>query len=81
MKVVPQLHCTHITSLFAHIDLVLGRGDLPAYCLDYVATTLNAPLYYVMGNHAYDLWTGGAKQRGSMVAWTSMGGWWSRAVC
>src|SRR5688572_6904842 len=33
------------------VDLVLSCGDLPDYYLDYVATTLRAPLYGVHGNH------------------------------
>lgn len=38
---------------FPKIDLIFGCGDLPNYYLDYSASTLNAPLYYVNGNHNY----------------------------
>jgi Icc-related predicted phosphoesterase len=32
-------------------ELLLGCGDLPAYYLDYLVSTLNVPLYAVHGNH------------------------------
>ncbi|MCA1647583.1 MAG: metallophosphoesterase [Chloroflexi bacterium] len=32
-------------------DLILGAGDLPAYYLDYLVSTLDAPLYAIHGNH------------------------------
>ena len=33
------------------IHLILSCGDLPPYYLEYLVTSLNAPLYYVPGNH------------------------------
>lgn len=33
------------------IDLILACGDLPPYYLEYLVNSLNAPLYYVLGNH------------------------------
>jgi Icc-related predicted phosphoesterase len=32
-------------------DLILSCGDLPAYYLDYLVSTLDVPLYAVHGNH------------------------------
>jgi len=32
-------------------DLLIACGDLPAYYLDYLVSTLNVPLYAVHGNH------------------------------
>jgi hypothetical protein len=32
-------------------DLILSCGDLPAYYLDYLVSTLNVPMYAVHGNH------------------------------
>ena len=32
-------------------DLLLSCGDLPAYYLDYLVSTLNVPLYAIHGNH------------------------------
>jgi hypothetical protein len=37
---------------FPDIGLVLGCGDLPAYYLEFIVSIFDAPLYYVMGNHA-----------------------------
>ncbi|HPG19135.1 MAG TPA: hypothetical protein PLG58_00925, partial [Flexilinea sp.] len=36
---------------FPAVDLIVSCGDLPMSYLDYAATTLNAPLYFVLGNH------------------------------
>lgn len=36
---------------FGGVDLVLSCGDLPAYYLDFVVSTLDVPLYGVRGNH------------------------------
>jgi len=36
------------------IDLVLSAGDLPPEYLDFLATTLGAPVVYVRGNHDGD---------------------------
>ena len=33
------------------IDLILGCGDLPYYYLEYQVTMLDAPLFFVHGNH------------------------------
>ncbi len=34
------------------IDLVLIAGDLPGHYIEFVATKVKAPVYYVTGNHA-----------------------------
>jgi Icc-related predicted phosphoesterase len=36
---------------FHDVELILGCGDLPYAYLEYLLTMLNAPLYYVPGNH------------------------------
>jgi Icc-related predicted phosphoesterase len=41
--------CT--TRVHTQPDLLLSCGDLPAYYLDYLVSTLNVPLYAVHGNH------------------------------
>ncbi len=50
-KVVPQLYGESVTGVVGKVDLVISCGDLPPYYLDYLATTLHAPFYYVLGNH------------------------------
>jgi len=53
--VAPQVYDANIKSRFADVDLVLSCGDLPHYYMEYVATMLHVPLYYVMGNHGREL--------------------------
>lgn len=38
---------------FRDIDLMISCGDLKASYLSYLVTMINAPLYYVHGNHDY----------------------------
>ncbi len=49
--VVDSLYGPGLAAVTGHIDLVLGCGDLPYYYLEYLLTVLNAPLFYVHGNH------------------------------
>jgi Icc-related predicted phosphoesterase len=43
---------------------VLGCGDLPHYYLEFIVSMLNAPLYYVMGNHGFEVeYANGGVQR------------------
>jgi Icc-related predicted phosphoesterase len=62
-KVVSFIYSPAIRSRFADIDLILGCGDLPYYYLEYVFTTLEAPLYFVRGNHDKIVEYGADKQR------------------
>jgi uncharacterized protein len=53
-EVDPRLYGTNgCTALLKQSkpDLLIGCGDLPAYYLDYLVSTLNVPLYAVHGNH------------------------------
>lgn len=49
--VVPFIYSPMVRDRFAHVDLVIGCGDLPYYYLEYIISSLNVPLYYVRGNH------------------------------
>ncbi|MBF0229039.1 MAG: metallophosphoesterase [Desulfamplus sp.] len=55
--VVPSLYSEFDKKKFDPIDLVLSCGDLPPEYLSFILHSLNAPLYYVRGNHdiRYDL--------------------------
>ncbi len=46
-----RLYNPGIKKDFGDIDMILACGDLPFYYLDFLASTLNIPLYYVFGNH------------------------------
>ncbi|MBI3761470.1 MAG: metallophosphoesterase [Chloroflexi bacterium] len=50
-EVVDHIYSPQIKVNYADVDLVLGCGDLPFFYLEYVVTMLNAPLYFVPGNH------------------------------
>jgi Icc-related predicted phosphoesterase len=50
-KVEPVLYGPYIRERVGQIDLVLACGDIPYYYLEYIVGLLDAPLYYVHGNH------------------------------
>ena len=41
-----------IANRFKHVDVVVSAGDLPYFYLEFIVSTLDKPLYYVLGNHA-----------------------------
>jgi hypothetical protein len=49
--VLNSIYNSEIDLRFSDVDVVLGCGDLPYYYMDYVASKLSAPLYFVRGNH------------------------------
>jgi len=50
--VLEHIYSGQIQKRFMDVDVVLGCGDLPYYYLEFVFTMLQAPLFYVRGNHA-----------------------------
>jgi predicted phosphodiesterase len=48
---LPYLCCAPLKERFPNIDLVISCGDLSSEYLAYISDALNAPLYYVFGNH------------------------------
>jgi len=50
-EVSDLLYSTRIKDHYSDVDLILGCGDLPFYYLEFIVTMLDAPLYYVPGNH------------------------------
>ncbi len=56
-QVVELIYSPRVKDRFGDVKLVLGCGDLPAYYLEYVVSTLNVPFLHVPGNH--DLPTSG----------------------
>jgi Icc-related predicted phosphoesterase len=49
------VYSPQIAQRFRGIDVVIGCGDLHNHYLDYIVSMLNAPLYYVYGNHVHGL--------------------------
>jgi uncharacterized protein len=70
-KVEPVLYGPHIRDRVGHIDLVLACGDLPYYYLEYVVGLLDAPLFYVHGNHDQVIarTMSGIPALGSTISW------------
>jgi hypothetical protein len=52
-EVSPQLYDNGVTDWIGHIDLIISCGDLPPYYLDFLVSTLRAPMYHVLGNHCF----------------------------
>jgi Icc-related predicted phosphoesterase len=50
-KVEPVLYGPYIRERVGKVDLVLACGDVPYYYLEYIVGLLDAPLYFVHGNH------------------------------
>ena len=47
-----RIYSSQIRALFGDVDLVIGCGDLPYYYLEFIASMLDVPTYFVRGNHA-----------------------------
>jgi uncharacterized protein len=50
-KIIEHIYSNTILDRFKDIDFVISCGDLPDYYLEFIVSTLNKPLFYVMGNH------------------------------
>jgi uncharacterized protein len=50
--VVDWIYSPQIRSIFSDIELVISCGDLPAYYLEYLVSSLDKPLFHVRGNHS-----------------------------
>ncbi len=52
----PKLYSSQVVEFKEKVDLIISCGDVPIYYLDFLATTLGKPLFFVCGNHDnYDL--------------------------
>lgn len=54
-RVDERLYDPEAYQRFVDIDLILSCGDLPYYYLEFLIDALDAPLYFVRGNHAADI--------------------------
>jgi hypothetical protein len=52
-QVEPQLYNGSVADWLGPIDLIISCGDLPPAYLDFLMSTLNAPLVHVKGNHCH----------------------------
>ena len=51
-EVIAPIYSAAVRRRFGGVDLIIGCGDLPYYYLEYVVSMLDAPLFFVRGNHA-----------------------------
>lgn len=51
-EVIVPIYSPAVRQRFGGVDLIIGCGDLPYYYLEYVVSMLDAPLFFVRGNHA-----------------------------
>lgn len=63
--IIPILYSPLLVERFPDIGLLIGCGDLPYYYLEYLVSTLNAPLFFVRGNHDKLVDYGGEHERSS----------------
>lgn len=52
-KVLDIIYTASIIDRHKDINIILGCGDLPYYYLEFVQDALNAPLFFVRGNHGH----------------------------
>ncbi|MDR2493983.1 MAG: metallophosphoesterase [Spirochaetaceae bacterium] len=50
-QIDPVVYTDAVKARFGDIDLILGAGDLPFEYLDFIVSSLNKPLLFVLGNH------------------------------
>ncbi|MDR1585924.1 MAG: metallophosphoesterase [Treponema sp.] len=50
-QIDPLVYSSNIKERFADVDFILCAGDLPMDYLDFISSSLNKPLYFVLGNH------------------------------
>jgi uncharacterized protein len=59
-EVVDWIYSPNLAQRCADIDFVISCGDLPIHYLEYVASSLNVPCFFVRGNHdLYEIGEGG----------------------
>ncbi len=46
-----SFYSSQVKDLAGNVDAIISCGDLPVYYLDYLASSLLKPLFYVCGNH------------------------------
>jgi len=50
-KTFEHIYSPGVRERYKDVDLVLGCGDLPYYYLEYLVDQLDAPVFFVRGNH------------------------------
>ncbi len=50
-QIVEAIYSPALCTIAQGVDFVVSAGDLPSGYLEYIVSTLDVPLFYVMGNH------------------------------
>jgi Icc-related predicted phosphoesterase len=50
-RVLNRFYNTNVRDHYPDIELIIGCGDLPFYYLEFLISSLDVPLLYVLGNH------------------------------
>ncbi len=61
--IVPIIYSPRVREHFPNINLLIGCGDLPNYYLEFVVSLMDAPLFFVRGNHDKPLEYNGNQKR------------------
>ena len=49
---MPQLHnAANLRRRYCDIDMIVSCGDMPPNYLDFISSIVEAPLFFVRGNH------------------------------
>ncbi|TET53341.1 MAG: metallophosphoesterase [Anaerolineales bacterium] len=73
-QVVPSLYNRRICDRFGDIELIISCGDLPYSYLEFIHTMLNAPCFYVHGNHDWPEYTEGGRRLAEPGGWVDLPG-------
>jgi len=72
--VVKSIYSSHTRERFGDVDIVLSCGDLPYSYLEYIATMLNRPCFFVHGNHDQPEYTADGRTLTEPGGWVNLDG-------
>lgn len=73
-QVVESVYSPCIRERFGDVDIVLGCGDLPYSYMEYVVTMLEAPAFFVHGNHDRPEYTASGQTLTRPGGWVNLHG-------
>jgi Icc-related predicted phosphoesterase len=73
-QVVQGIYSSHICERFGDVDMVLACGDLPYSYLEYIVTMLQAPCFFVHGNHDRPVHTADGRMLTQPGGWIDLDG-------
>lgn len=70
----PLVYSQNIKEHFGDVELVLAAGDIPLEYLEFLASSLNKPVYFVFGNHNLEGFVRYSKQKYTDIGAVHIGG-------